>query len=273
MAEPQISRQDPSSWSNWKNPLLVAGALALAACSGSSESSAQTTPITVSASSTAREASRSSAPSTTAAATVASQPATETTVAIAIETTATGPSTGCRTEDGLEFAEGFERTDGSSCVDGEWTTPTTTPPTTIFTQSEQVMNNRLVVSGLANDDPELAEFRDALVAAFEQDLLYDRVNIVSGAVDGDVPYIVIDATSGYSTSEYQIDKAEEAVYFMATQLWGENRFGATTPDGDGAVGFSFTSDGREYRIPPDAMVSVFERQLSASQAMSSQFVD
>ena len=145
--------------------------------------------------------------------------------------------------------------------------PATTEPAAL----DQTLANLLAIADLR--DGAATELRGALVDALDQGplRLWERLNLVSGMiVDASeeterIPagiYLVIDATSGYISEDIQEQLLFNAVHELATGvIWSDEAFGATTDEGNGAVGLDITADGKRYVLPGDRMLSVRDRRL------------
>ena len=149
----------------------------------------------------------------------------------------------------------------------EETASSTTEPAAL----DQTLSNLLAIGDLRAG--KATELRAAIIDFLEQGPLsyWERLNLVSGMIvdasdeTEEIPagiYLVIDATSGYTSDEYQERALFDAVYELATNaLWTDEGFGATTDDGNGAVGLDLTADGKRYVLTGDRMLGVRDRRL------------
>lgn len=144
----------------------------------------------------------------------------------------------------------------------------TVPPTTISEEERAVVSSLLLISQLEANDPAIADWRQTLADLFTDGLRWDRVNLVGGSVTDEFgPVLIVDATSGYSTREFQIEEAVAAVDQLAKGLWGPDMFGATTPSGNGSVSFQFIADGVTYNITGAQMRQIYDLTLSAADVV------
>lgn len=143
--------------------------------------------------------------------------------------------------------------------------PTTTraPTTTVDPGAQADMVAITMLGNLRDGDPATADLAAAMIDAIEPYPL-DRVDVLSGFLDDvGTANLVIVATSGYGTDEYQIEAAVTTVSAMS-ELWDTPPFAGL---GAVKVGLDLTVDGRQYVIPHDAMLGVLNRQITPQQAL------
>jgi hypothetical protein len=129
-----------------------------------------------------------------------------------------------------------------------------------------VITNIAVLGGLEDGDAGTDDIRRSLAELIEG-MGFERVNVVTGEVGGLGAFLVVDATSGYSTEENQLEAVIDGVYTMSQALWAPDFFGAATPEGALVVGLKLTSDNRSFTLSPEEMIAIRDRQTSASQAL------
>ena len=153
------------------------------------------------------------------------------------------------------------------------TTSTTTTTTTAIDVSDPARSaagNLLLIDALERNEPEGIELKGIVAKQFTDDLYWERVNTVSGSVTDEFGMVLlVDATSGYRTTEIQQEKAIEAVDFFAKGLWDTEGFGPVLADGNtnGAINFWLTADGAEYKLSGAQMIDIHNFTISAQEAM------
>jgi len=94
-----------------------------------------------------------------------------------------------------------------------------------------------------------------------------RVDVVTAKVmqDGIGMRVVVEASSGWNSREYQDETAVDMVSEFAKTFWTAGGLG-NIYDGLG-VDFDLTMDGRSWIIPAQTMVDISNRRTSAASAL------
>lgn len=229
--------------------ILAAAAILVAACAGSDSGSVD----------------RDTAPTGT------TSPTTETSEGV---TTAVATTTTMQPEcqsSAVRFVDnGRER-----CVEGQWEAfPITTaepppsterPPTTqrattttIDPGDEADLQAVFLLGGI--ESGEAADVIQGFIDVIEPFPL-DRVDVVTADIAA--MNIVLVATSGYSTVEYQQEAAVDTVARLA-ELWGVPALAGL---GTVKVGLDLTVDGRRYVVTNDSMRAVLNRRMTPQAAL------
>ena len=141
------------------------------------------------------------------------------------------------------------------------TTTTSTTTTTIDPALEADIEALLILDGIQTGSA--TEVTGALIDAIEPYPL-ERVDVLTASVEP--PNIIISATSGYSTADYQIEQAVEALGVVA-DLW-DGGLRSFAGDGTVKIGLDLTVDGRRWLIPNQALRDIAARRLAPADALA-----
>lgn len=152
--------------------------------------------------------------------------------------------------------------------------PTTTsrPSTTTTTVDEVgvgVVNQLYVLSQVEKGNPDMDPVRDTLIEVAESVVgSIGRVDVVTAEVANDVGIrVIVEASSGFLTREYQDETATDMVSEFAKYFWVPGWFGNILDSGEGGVDFDLTMDGRSWMLSAQTMVDISNRRMSASSAL------
>lgn len=144
----------------------------------------------------------------------------------------------------------------------ETAAPTTinTTTTTVNPATEADLTVLITISAIEST-------RSDLISAIEEDFVLDRVDVFETKVESGPPgsaIIYISGTSGYSTDEFQIQKAWELATTMAT-FWQDDDVSLRNDQGNLKPGLEIVVDGRRFMADHDLMVRVAERRVTQDE--------
>jgi hypothetical protein len=152
--------------------------------------------------------------------------------------------------------------------------PTTTsrPSTTTTTVDEVgmgVINQIWVISQIEEGSPDTDPVRDTLIEVAESVVgSIGRVDVVTGEAGNDVGVrVIVEASSGFLTREYQDETAIDMVSEFAKYFWVPGWFGNILESGEGGVDFDLTVDGRSWMLSAQTMVDISNRRMSPATAL------
>ena len=151
-------------------------------------------------------------------------------------------------------------------------TTTTKPSTTTTTVDEVgvgVVNQLYVLAEVEKGNPDMDPVRDTLIEVAESVVgSIGRVDVVTAEVANGVGIrVIVEASSGFRTREYQDETAVDMVSEFAKYFWVPGWFGNILDSGEGGVDFDLTMDGRSWMLSAQTMVDISNRRMSVTSAL------
>ena len=150
-------------------------------------------------------------------------------------------------------------------------TTTTKPSTTTTTVNVTfaVSNQMYILGDIQLGNPDVEPIRNFLIEVAEAAVgSMGRVDVVTAEVSNAVGIrVIVEADSGFRTTENQQDAAAAMVSLFAINLWVPDWFGNILDSGEGGVDFDLTMDGRNWVIPAQTMIDISNRRASPASAL------
>ena len=149
--------------------------------------------------------------------------------------------------------------------------PTTTAATTTTVDPIEmaVVNQIVAMTYMANGDPQGDGVRDSIIAIADSLVgSFGRVDVVAAEVSDEAGIrLVVEAISGFSSTEIKQEEAAEFLNKFAGALWVPEGFGNILDNGTGGVDFDFTMDGQNWVVPAQTMMDIVARRTSAQAVL------